>query len=764
MNKIRDLVRRMGRKNATHVEPTKSDEWEGYELITEPSSGSVIPDGVFDDIEFALPKVLGDKYHNIEFWKEGGTRLLFKADWGPGNEKRVIKVDKVMLQSASPRSKRHVERGYVTANDMDALSQLPADAEQHGLMRLLDYADLSEFGRGKVIVEPFFTSQSLEEKVASDGSVSFKEGKDLFGKVFHAADYFVTKTGRLHRDPKPANILVGQGTQRGQIRITDFANSRSAFDRETKYMPTAGSTQVTDWQLYGTLTGNDTAYDEKSEVYAYGMSYLFARLGKQFVDIDPDKKTAIALDTGESLLDESGIIDKNKYDAALKRAVSGLSRKERAFVQKALTSNLDKRFSTLAELAQGFDKMHRPSLLAKLNHHRNPIMAAAAVTMSGVGLLMAYSFQKYDERREAQKAAEVAEAQKYQVASQWDGFHPTLKDNLVEMNVSATSGTGKDDWSEWPRERYLKGRAGENLSVYVNTQELPRKKDPKDRYSAGPTFSTRVYIEGLPFEKSSMEDSTLTYVSHGKISPKESLKNDFYLYARHTNSAIEYGDGGGWGLYGNSTLTLPKSLLDGTYVVAVEIYEPSEKDIEQNDPSIRGLHYSHPGKILARQRIPLVLGNPEGAVDISMVNFDSLGRPELMLYDLYKSDPKGSSVTLSNRPVTLEVSIPEENYSYKTDNEGTFSSIGLNLPNSQPETADALKTRTLELVVRDPQNNVLLYTAVPVQREYRYRDVSQNKDVYQWSFGRWDKSASESLIGRRPGVDYESIEKESRKK
>src|SRR3989338_8016464 len=92
-----------------------------------------------------LGQVLGQKYRDISYWREGGTRLLFRAKWGPAGEDRVIKVDKGDTHALSPRARRHVERGCTTANDIETLADIP-DAEKNGLMRLLDYADLTTFG------------------------------------------------------------------------------------------------------------------------------------------------------------------------------------------------------------------------------------------------------------------------------------------------------------------------------------------------------------------------------------------------------------------------------------------------------------------------------------------------------------------------------------------------------------------------------------------------------------------------------------------
>lgn len=783
---------------ATHSDPRprEEDPWERYDraygvadpfisppvLVADPSTDqpseegvtsqlpqgtfsaeSVLPRGVFDDIEFALPEALGNKYHDIRFWKEGGTRLIFTAYWGPQDEKRIIKVDKVPATITSPRSQRNVARGNITENDMHTLASIP-HAEQHGLMRLLDYGDLSMHGRGKIVVEPYFPSQSLEDRITSDGAFSLNEAKERFGKIFRAAQYFVNTTGRLHRDIKPDNILIGTGSASGDIRITDFANARNADEIDTKFMPTVGSAATNDWQLYSTLTGNETAYTEQSEVFAYGMSYAFARLGKRFVDIDPDARTAVALDTGESLLNSLGKMDAGKYEAAVSRALASLPRKERAFVHKAITSNLAERYESLDELVSAFDKMHEPGFIKKMTKGWRGFAWGGVIAANLLGIGGYWAMSERDGVNAEKTAQLVREAEKFDVAAEWDGFHAELKNNLVQLNVRATAGNSKENWSEWPTEAYVHTYAGEGIDVSVNIQQLPRNrgKGVIEQYSGSPSFKTRAYIEGIPFEARTSEDVVLTFLSRGGIAAKEGIKNDFWLTARHPDTSTEYSDGaGGWGMYGSSRLSIPKTAPEGTYILAVEIYEPPQVDIDRNEPETRKINYEKPGAILARQRVPIVIGNPEGSIDLSMVHFREIGGPEFSLRDLAKIDPRASGVPMSNRNVTVEIRVPEEDYVYTTDNKRSYSSFRMELPPSSPSGPESLSPRTLEFTLRDPAtNNVLLYTALPIQRTFTVHNKYTDRDEYQWTLGRWDKSASEFLVGRRPGIDYNAIEQE----
>ena len=85
-------------------------------------------------LESKLREILPDSYQNIRFFRRGGTRLLYLADWGPGQEKRVIKVD---TDPDSPQGKLHTQRGYDTEHEIKMLSN--EGHEEHGISRLADY-------------------------------------------------------------------------------------------------------------------------------------------------------------------------------------------------------------------------------------------------------------------------------------------------------------------------------------------------------------------------------------------------------------------------------------------------------------------------------------------------------------------------------------------------------------------------------------------------------------------------------------------------
>src|SRR3989338_979739 len=149
----------------------------GLKMVTEPAVDIAI-----QEIEF-LRSALPNSYKNPRFFKRGGTRDCYISEWGPGNENRIIKVDR---KPESPRAIRHVERGYNTSNDVRTLANIK-EPERNHLSRLIDYYDADGVA---ISIEPYFESKSLEE-VVQENPLSRGEFEAVFSQVVNGLKYFV---------------------------------------------------------------------------------------------------------------------------------------------------------------------------------------------------------------------------------------------------------------------------------------------------------------------------------------------------------------------------------------------------------------------------------------------------------------------------------------------------------------------------------------------------------------------------------------------
>lgn len=706
-----------------------------------------------------LGEVLGPKYEDITYWKEGGTRLVFRAKWGPGKEERVIKVDKPRASHLSPRAQRHIERGYTTDNDIRVLAEIP-DAEQHGLMRLLDYADLRQRGyEGSALSEPYFESLTLEEVVQQRGPLPFAPAHRIFSKVFDGGNHLTKSTGRLHRDPKPSNILIGVNKREGEVRITDYANSAPKTAMTSKYNPTAGSVQVTDWRLMSPFTGKNAVYDEQAEVFAYGSAYLYARLGKSFAEIDPDLGRAVIPSTGENLVNANGHIDPERYERALRTASRPLKRGERAFIRRCLTSNLKERYASLDEMVEGFRQTQ--GIWKTMRTSEKIGVSAFAAFLAGMMGVVATSYMDAGPMAEAWRSAySTKEDSRFDVSATWNGKGPELKNGLVDIEYTAfvyVPGGGRAEI--YPSDtRYLRAQPGNTLDSHIVAREIPRPKNDEIQNVATPTLRGRVYIEGLPLQKKMSE---VWDFEQKKSVMKEVIVNDFWVRPYNTDETTEYHERGGQGA-GNVSLTVP-DVPAGTYITTVEIYEPTSDMLarwaenEKGTDGVkianpaRALAFNNPGKVLARQRIPLVIGSPEQALDISYIQFNGgYGSPSASYRNLLDStsfSPYTLGSSDSTRGLTLEFRVPEENFVQTLD--GTKNYHFISLPKENPSGSDQLGLRTLEIIGRDASGAGVYYTAFPIERKLKYTIKDTGREVYGWEFGFPDQSFSEKLVEHR---------------
>jgi eukaryotic-like serine/threonine-protein kinase len=72
------------------------------------------------------------------------------------------------------------------------------------------------------IVMEYVPGETLEARIMRDGSLDLTEALDFTCQICNAVDH-AHRTGVLHRDLRPGNILVSEG---GMVKVTDFGTSR----------------------------------------------------------------------------------------------------------------------------------------------------------------------------------------------------------------------------------------------------------------------------------------------------------------------------------------------------------------------------------------------------------------------------------------------------------------------------------------------------------------------------------------------------------
>ena len=251
---------------------------------------------------------------------EGGMGVVYRARNLALDRMRALKVVSPRL-SADARFRERFRRESRLAASIEHPNVIPVHhaGEEGGhlylAMRLVEGSDL----RHMVIVEG-----PLEPTEAAGVIAAVAAGLD----AAHAA-------GLIHRDVKPANVLVGAGADAGRVYLTDFGISRTASGGET----------VTDsGELVGTadyvapeqIAGE--AVDHRADVYALGAVLHFALTGQAPFPRDNELATLFA--------------HSNAPRPRPSRARPGLPEAIDPVVERAMAIDPEERFQSAGALAR----------------------------------------------------------------------------------------------------------------------------------------------------------------------------------------------------------------------------------------------------------------------------------------------------------------------------------------------------------------------------------------------------------------------------
>jgi len=168
-----------------------------------------------------------DQYEIIEVVGQGGMGTVLRAF--DTKLSRVVAV-KVMAPelSANPSAVKRFQREATTAA-----------AVVHDHVVTIHQVETSH--RPPYLVMQFVEGQTLQQKIDREGPLELKHILRI-GSQMAAGLAAAHKTGLIHRDVKPGNILLENGVER--VKITDFGLARAADDMEmTKAGMIAGTPQ-----------------------------------------------------------------------------------------------------------------------------------------------------------------------------------------------------------------------------------------------------------------------------------------------------------------------------------------------------------------------------------------------------------------------------------------------------------------------------------------------------------------------------------------
>lgn len=649
--------------------------------------------------EDTVEKALSDKYDGVIYWDTPGPRINFKVLWGPSGEERIAKTDG---STNNPRASRHMSRGCDTANEWIKMSAFD-EPELYHINPILDYYVTEEDGKEVVItIEKFRKGYvSLDTLLKSSGPLDNRTSEIIFSKYLKAETYLMKKMGLFHRDHKASNMLV-RINNTIDFWLIDFTNATKMDTLTEKYMPTVGGHFITDPLLIGKFTNSEKRYSLQSEIFGMGTELYHMLTGNYAFEFDPDKGTAVHLETGENVLDDVGRINFNKYEKLLHKSLhklKGDKKKWRPFIEKLITLDESKRYSSLDDMASDFYKtMKKKSFKQYLKDHWQLYSAIGLFTLASTGII-AKSFIDNGKLED--------DASKYKVYSEWNGIGPTIENNFAQPEIVAYV-YDKDSWQSYPKKEFLKVERGKNIDLYVSSNAFPRIK--KDKYISA-VIPGKAYFEG--FEDGKNFEILLTDLESTRT-PQD------YMYGSHSYS-------------GNMNIDIPKNANDGLINLVVELYAPRSEDKTQG---VDDVIFTGEG-VIYRQTIPCVVGNDTTVSHIKTARFSYSNYLSLYILD---NNNFNSQI---DKTIEYDVWIPEEDYKRTFPPEdGNTNAHGLSL-NDMP-TGTNTDIRTL-IVSQRRGSKILSFEALPIQR----RAISEEDKIYWWDLAVPDRDWSGKLADYR---------------
>ncbi len=153
------------------------------------------------------------RYEVVEFLGRGGMGLVLKAYDSALNRYSAIKVlAPVLATSASARKRFAREAKSAAAVVHEHVVPIQTVDEENGL---------------PYFVMPVIDGQSLQQRVDADGPLELREVLRI-GMQIASGLSAAHAQGLVHRDVKPANVLLENGVER--VMLTDFGLARAADD------------------------------------------------------------------------------------------------------------------------------------------------------------------------------------------------------------------------------------------------------------------------------------------------------------------------------------------------------------------------------------------------------------------------------------------------------------------------------------------------------------------------------------------------------
>lgn len=403
---IVDTAEPQDNSDATRVDPSAGESNDPTELETliETDQSDPFDIATMDQTTDVLSQAPGKQsrptgsrgslppdYELIGVLGKGGMGLVYKA-----RQKRADRI--VALKVIRPEKLSGMSTG---AKDR-AIERFQTEAQAAGRLQhdnLVMVYDVGEFDGCHYFSMQFVDGQSLSE-VMRDGPLEDRQAAEYIEPICRAV-HFAHEQGILHRDIKPQNILIEQGTQRP--RIADFGLAK-IIDADIE-MTRAGESMGTPPYMPPEQFGDAAKVTAAADVYGLGATLYHLLSGR------PPFQAATALTTMRQVIEKDPV--------PLQELNSAVDKDLETICMKCLEKEPNRRYASAGDMADELKRYlnGQPILARPLGPasrfwrwcRRNPVVSSlsgavvAAIFVSVVSLAVANV--KTEEARQLSEAS-----------------------------------------------------------------------------------------------------------------------------------------------------------------------------------------------------------------------------------------------------------------------------------------------------------------------------------------------------------------------
>ncbi len=215
---------------------------------------------------FSGPPPTIDGYEILSKLGEGGMGTVWKARQTSLDRMVAIKVLPLMLARDRNFIARFRREALATArlNHPNIVSAIDV-----GVQTRPDLPELHYF------VMEYVDGETVEDVICRTGKIEPRRAAEIAAAVARALDYAWTEARIVHRDVKPANILI---TRSGTVKLADLGLARSTW--EDANLTTAGLAIGTPHYASPEQARGDANIDTRSDIYALGATLFHMLTGR----------------------------------------------------------------------------------------------------------------------------------------------------------------------------------------------------------------------------------------------------------------------------------------------------------------------------------------------------------------------------------------------------------------------------------------------------------------------------------------------------